>query len=403
MQQDWVDLLPWAEFALNSLRNDSTQESPFFINCGFHPSRLPFSSLSSGVPAVDKRISRLKDLWTRIQENLKVATGRQKLQADRLRRQVPEFAPGDKVWLSSRNIRLKVPTMKLAPKFLGPFPVVRRVNPVAYHLRLPPSMKIPSVFHVSLLKPVFQSPRFSKNTSPPLPLTIQGQQEYEVQFILDSRISRGGVQYLVHWKGFGPEERSWIPHRDLHAPRLLQAFHHRNPSKPCHGRPEVAPEGGGGTVRKQESRGARRAPYSPAALSGSPAARRDSFPMAPSSGPLMRARARLLSSSALGSGRGSAHAATDAATGRRGHTGAHQPFKETVPFFNATIQFTNTSRTYSSSFRNSSRPIPVSAWPIHTPPPCYLAIGSSYLHIPSRFINSSAEHRTSCSHHSLPP
>ncbi|XP_075449336.1 uncharacterized protein LOC142490799 [Ascaphus truei] len=256
-QEDWVDLLPWAEFVLNSLRNDSTQESPFFINYGFHPSRLPFSSLPSGVPAVDKHVSHLKVLWSKIQENLRVATGRQKLQADRLRRQVPEFVPGDTVWLSSRNIRLKVPTMKLAPKFLGPFPVVRRINPVAYELRLPPSMKISPVFHVSLLKPVFRSSRFSKKTSSPPPIMISGQQEYEVQFVLDSRKSRGGVQYLVHWRGFGPEERSWIPYRDLHAPQLLRAFHRRNPSKPYHGRPEVAPEGGG-TVRIMETRHSRR-------------------------------------------------------------------------------------------------------------------------------------------------
>ncbi|MEE6526451.1 hypothetical protein FKM82_027115 [Ascaphus truei] len=245
-QDNWLDLLPWAEFAHNNLRNESTLQSPFLSNFGFHPSTLPQSGPSTGVPAAEERIRDLQASWSRIQDNLKWATAMKKKQADRHRQRPPDFAPGQKVWLSTKNIRLKVTSPKLAPRFIGPFPILKRINPVTYRLKLPATMKIPSAFHCSLLKPFVPNPQIQHIT--PSPRLVNGQEEFEVQSILDSRISRGGLQYLVHWRGFGPEERAWIPQVQVHAPRLVRAFHSKFPLKPGKDRPESDPEGGG-TVR----------------------------------------------------------------------------------------------------------------------------------------------------------
>ncbi|MEE6517499.1 hypothetical protein FKM82_027737 [Ascaphus truei] len=202
-----MDLLPSAEFSHNNLRNKSTQDSPFFINFGFHPSALPTARSGSGVPAADNRILLLQDSWAKIQENLKRAVSLQKRQADQHRHAIPVYNPGQKVWLSTRNIHLKVPMAKFAPRYIRPFPVIE-VNPVDYRLRLPSSMKIPSVFHSSLHNPFIQDPESPASMAPREPLLVEGQQEYKVQAVLDPRLSCGKIQYLVNWRGFVPEEHS---------------------------------------------------------------------------------------------------------------------------------------------------------------------------------------------------
>lgn len=76
---------------------------------------------------------------------------------------------------------------KLDLRYLGPFPIIEKVSPLAYRLELPSSMgRIHNVFHVRLLE------RYDKNTipgrtqPPPPPIEIEGDLEYEIEDILDS-------------------------------------------------------------------------------------------------------------------------------------------------------------------------------------------------------------------------
>ncbi|KAM9294425.1 ral GTPase-activating protein subunit alpha-1 [Gastrophryne carolinensis] len=73
------------------------------------------------------------------------------------------------------------------------------------------SMKIHPVFHVSLLKPVVLNPFPERIPSPPDAVEVDGQEQFIVEEILDSRIFRNQLQYLIKWQGYGPEENSWEP------------------------------------------------------------------------------------------------------------------------------------------------------------------------------------------------
>jgi hypothetical protein len=95
---------------------------------------------------------------------------------------------GDKVWLLRRNLKTNLPCNKLDFRRLGPFLVIKQINDVAFHLELLPSMKIHPIFHVSLLEPYKESSIPCKSQVPPPPIEIEGQEEFEVLEILDSRI-----------------------------------------------------------------------------------------------------------------------------------------------------------------------------------------------------------------------
>jgi hypothetical protein len=51
-----------------------------------------------------------------------------------------------------------------------------------------PSMKIHPMFHVSLLEPYHMSTILGRIHDPPSPIKTNGEQKYDVQYILDSRV-----------------------------------------------------------------------------------------------------------------------------------------------------------------------------------------------------------------------
>ena len=62
---------------------------------------------------------------------------------------------------------------------------------------------------------------------PPPPEMVDGEEHYVVEQVLDSRLMRGQLQFLIKWEGYGYEENSWIPESDICScprqdPRVLQ-------------------------------------------------------------------------------------------------------------------------------------------------------------------------------------
>ncbi|CAJ0968257.1 unnamed protein product [Ranitomeya imitator] len=184
-QDDWASLLSWAEFALNNSVADSTGQTPFLLNYGQHP-RVP---VPMPVSSADSRVAdwavEAWDIWDRTQDAIRASKERMRSSTDAHRRPAPTFAPGDLVWLSARNIRLRVESTKFAPRYLGPFKVLEQVNPVVYRLALPPRLGITDTFPVSLLKPVYMS-RFSESSAE---TSGSSTDDFEVNAILGFKVS----------------------------------------------------------------------------------------------------------------------------------------------------------------------------------------------------------------------
>ena len=126
-QDNWDELLPCAEFAINNSYQESIKTTPFKLNTCREPrTNLTWSlRVPSKVPAVEEYISSMHTALLTAKSALQAAQQRQKYYADKKRNDL-EFQPGDKVMLSTQNIRLKTPGVpKLMPKWLGPLTIIR--------------------------------------------------------------------------------------------------------------------------------------------------------------------------------------------------------------------------------------------------------------------------------------
>ncbi|XP_049329610.1 uncharacterized protein LOC125795048 [Astyanax mexicanus] len=180
-------------------------------------------------------MKRSEEVWEHTHQRIETALRRQKDKADRHRGETPSYQPGDRVWLSTRDLRTSEGSKKLSPKYIGPYKILKQINEVTYRLDLPHHSRLSNSFHVSLLKPVISGPldEATPGETPPPPVTVDGSTMYVVRQLLDSRRRGGTLQYLVDWEGYGPEERSWIPASHMSDPGLVADFHQRHPEKPA--------------------------------------------------------------------------------------------------------------------------------------------------------------------------
>ena len=62
---------------------------------------------------------------------------------------------------------------------------------------------------------------------------MDGEEHYVVEWILDSQFTRGRLQFLMKWEGYGYEENSWVLEQDVAAPDKLHEFYWIYPGALC--------------------------------------------------------------------------------------------------------------------------------------------------------------------------
>src|SRR5437762_1891197 len=104
------------------------------------------------VPATKEWVNKVKEIQTELKATLKVAQKRQVKAYDEKHKATLPFKVGEKVWLLRHHMRMKQPSDKLDDKWLGLFKIKEVISCNAKRLKLPKTVQIYPVFHVSLLE-----------------------------------------------------------------------------------------------------------------------------------------------------------------------------------------------------------------------------------------------------------
>jgi hypothetical protein len=215
---DWDLRLPCCEFAINNAWNQSTGNTPFFLNHGEHP-RSPINvNKVCKLPAADTFVGRIKTAIASAKDSLRYAQQRMS-DAYNAKHRDEAFQVGDFAFLSPKGLFLSAAgSKKFMAKQLGPFEITAKVGRLAYKLLLPASMsRVHPVSHVFLLR---RPKDGGRNAAPPPAMLLDGFEECEIDKVLQHRPrpykrQPNYKEYFVSSKGMGPEERAWLSEHKL--------------------------------------------------------------------------------------------------------------------------------------------------------------------------------------------
>ena len=211
-QTDWAEKLGMAEWTYNTSEHKSHGKSPAYLLLGYDP-KGP-TGIAHTEPGSEEAIERT----TRIREDRKAAASllEKSNQAHakwyNKKRKPMDFEVGSEVLISAKHINQQRPSRKLADKYLGPFRITKRINGMAFEVKLPDQYKIHNTFPISHLEAYHR-----RNGEDPMEQDVQPEEDtiYEVERILRQRGKGQKTQYLIQWKGWTEEHNSWEPRANV--------------------------------------------------------------------------------------------------------------------------------------------------------------------------------------------
>jgi len=226
-QEQWPEWLGTAEFAYNNKVHSSTRTLPFKANYGQDP-RMGFEGRKKEkYMGAEKFVEKMKEIQEEAKAALKKAQEDMRKYADKKRSDADEYKVGDLVMLSTKDLKYQMVgrrTEKLMERFVSPYRVKEIISSNAVKLELPSTVKIHPVVNVSRVQRYIGQVEGQRKEQP-APVIIEGEEEWEVEQILNKRKVRGKDKYLVCWKGFMVESDTWEGRENLeNAKEAIEEF-----------------------------------------------------------------------------------------------------------------------------------------------------------------------------------
>jgi hypothetical protein len=208
LDKTWYDALPWALHQVNTLPGVICKYAPYQIVFGREPPHLgdiPGSKTSRTVASCE---TWLMEVEKKRKEICRIVTKVHAERTTKFRREHPEkvFEPGDMVWLRNTD-----GANKLEPLWVGPCEILKRYgNTGRYQVA---TMDGPEDLHMDSFK-MYTAPPSGKAIPcwfyRPAPKLPEGD-SFVIDKILKHRHRNGKHEWLVRWKGYGPEDDTWEP------------------------------------------------------------------------------------------------------------------------------------------------------------------------------------------------
>jgi len=226
---DWLKSLPILEFVHNSRRHSNRPYTPFEMIMGTTPKAIPLAFEHSKFPSNQERLENLERFRNEALSAHELA--RQRM-AKRITSSFSPFKKGQKVWLDARNLKHTY-NKKIAPRRKGPFEIKDVLGPVTYRLNLPKTWRIHNVFHAILLSSYKETDIHRPNYPQVTPELIDGEEEYEVERLINRWGKSNKRKYLVKWKDMPDSENLWktIMNLKKHASEIVQEYNNLHPYK----------------------------------------------------------------------------------------------------------------------------------------------------------------------------
>ena len=201
-QDNWSDLLPLAKFTYNNALNTMTSFSPFFGNKGYHLKITVHPKHNLSLAQAREYAVDLESLHQYLHEKMAAAQKRYQGPADDRRLPAPNFKVGNQVYVKAKYFSSTWPSKKHSEKNLSPYPIISQVGTLSFTICLPNSMHaVHPVFHVSQLEPTMPNTILNQSQPLPPPVEVDGEPEYKITKILNSKLDRQRHQcpllYLV--------------------------------------------------------------------------------------------------------------------------------------------------------------------------------------------------------------